>query len=482
MRKNRSNWNEATRVQMPALVHLTRIGYTYFGKISEDMSGSVYDPDTNILIRIFKEQFSKLNPDHAGEAEAMLRTIRQELDNDDIGESFYKRLKAISPVRLIDFDHPENSTYHCTAEFTCKRDEDEFRPDIALFVNGLPLVFIEVKNRPHTQFRIENYIILMIVAWTKLFHAYFQATIGERYFYKEKNGRFKRVDGEKKAWELSECIKNYQKYNAENKLSEAVVSNLRFFIGIRNKIEHRYWDSSTLDILLFGECQSLLYNYENLAVELFGNDYSINTSLAYALQFSHLRATEQLKAQRELLSKDMQDIKKYIDKYKTDLTQEIYDSQEYSIKLLQIPKISNTNRADLAVEFVNWNAISTEDKENYAKVTAIIKDKIVKQNVSNANMLRPIDVRNAVKEKTDEEISQSNHTDLWKAFSVRPNAKSDAKFDTVVKYCVYDEPHNDYLYTTEWVDFIVRLVTKYGFKKENIHRKCAGKLNLKDFD
>ena len=380
MRKNRSNWNEATRVQMPALVHLTRIGYTYFGKISEDMSGSVYDPDTNILIRIFKEQFSKLNPDHAGEAEAMLRTIRQELDNDDIGESFYKRLKAISPVRLIDFDHPENNTYHCTAEFTCKRDEDEFRPDIALFVNGLPLVFIEVKNRPHTQFRIENYIILMIVAWTKLFHAYFQATIGERYFYKEKNGRFKRVDGEKKAWELSECIKNYQKYNAENKLSEAVVSNLRFFIGIRNKIEHRYWDSSTLDILLFGECQSLLYNYENLAVELFGNDYSINTSLAYALQFSHLRATEQLKAQRELLSKDMQDIKKYIDKYKTDLTQEIYDSQEYSIKLLQIPKISNTNRADLAVEFVNWNAISTEDKENYAKVTAIIKDKIVKKN------------------------------------------------------------------------------------------------------
>lgn len=146
MTNKRSLFNEATRVQMPALVHLTRIGYTYFGKISEDMSGSVFDPDTNILIRIFKEQFAKLNPDHAGEAEAMLRTIRQELDNDDIGESFYKRLKAISPVRLIDFEHPENNTYHCTAEFTCKRDEDEFRPDITLFVNGLPLVFIEVKK------------------------------------------------------------------------------------------------------------------------------------------------------------------------------------------------------------------------------------------------------------------------------------------------------------------------------------------------
>lgn len=143
---NRSLFNEATRVQMPALVHLTRIGYSYFGKITEDMAGSIYDPDTNILINVFKEQFAKLNPDRAGDAETMLRTIRQELDNDDIGESFYKRLKAVSPVRLIDFEHPSNNTYHCTAEFTCKRDEDEFRPDITLFINGLPLVFIEVKK------------------------------------------------------------------------------------------------------------------------------------------------------------------------------------------------------------------------------------------------------------------------------------------------------------------------------------------------
>ena len=139
-------WNEATRVQMPALVHLTRIGYTYFGKISETGANTVYDPDTNILIDVFKSQFAALNPDRAGEALQMLQTIRQELDNDDIGESFYKRLKAVSPVRLVDFAHPEKNVFHCTAEFTCKRDEDEFRPDITLFVNGLPLAFIEVKK------------------------------------------------------------------------------------------------------------------------------------------------------------------------------------------------------------------------------------------------------------------------------------------------------------------------------------------------
>ena len=139
-------FNEATRVQMPAMVHLTRLGYSYIGKITEDMAGTVYDPDTNILIEVFKNQFEKLNPELKGETEQTLRAIRQELDNDDLGRSFYKRLTSVSPVRLIDFQEPRNNTYHFTAEFTCKRDQDEFRPDITLFINGLPLVFVEVKK------------------------------------------------------------------------------------------------------------------------------------------------------------------------------------------------------------------------------------------------------------------------------------------------------------------------------------------------
>lgn len=142
----RSLFNEATRVQMPALVHLTRLGYIYYGKITEDMTGTKYDPDTNILLDVFKKQFAALNPGHEGEAEEFLRQIRQELDNDDLGRSFYKRLLRVSPLRLVDFENPKNNVFHCTAEFTCKRDQDEFRPDITLFINGLPLAFIEVKK------------------------------------------------------------------------------------------------------------------------------------------------------------------------------------------------------------------------------------------------------------------------------------------------------------------------------------------------
>lgn len=139
-------FNEATRVQMPAMVHLTRLGYKYWGRIYENEEGTVYDPDTNILLDVFKRQFKRLNPAHTDECEQTLKNIRKELNDDDLGRGFYQRLKAVSPIKLIDFDDPSNNTFHFTAEFTCKNGQDEFRPDITLFVNGLPLCFVEVKK------------------------------------------------------------------------------------------------------------------------------------------------------------------------------------------------------------------------------------------------------------------------------------------------------------------------------------------------
>lgn len=139
-------FNEATRVQMPAMVHLTRIGYTYFGKLFEEMNGTIYDGDTNILLSVFKQQFKKLNPGHEGEYLQVLKDIKKELNDDDLGRGFYNRLKSVSPVKLIDFDNIQNNSFHFTAEFTCKNGQDEFRPDITLFINGLPLCFVEVKK------------------------------------------------------------------------------------------------------------------------------------------------------------------------------------------------------------------------------------------------------------------------------------------------------------------------------------------------
>ena len=142
---SKNKFNEATRVQIPALVHLTRLGYTYIPRISEEKAGTFYDPQTNILTEIFRQQFCALNPEKAKQFNQILQEIRTELDNNDIGKAFYKRLTDVS-TRLIDFNNPSRNVYHCTAEFTCKNGLEEFRPDITLFINGLPLVYIEVKK------------------------------------------------------------------------------------------------------------------------------------------------------------------------------------------------------------------------------------------------------------------------------------------------------------------------------------------------
>lgn len=110
-------FTEATWGQVPAMVHLARLGYSYFAKITEDMAGTICDPDTNILLDIFQSQSKKLNPEDVDKIEEILHDIRQKLDNDDLGRSLYMRLCQVSPVRLIDFEHPANKTFHFTAEF-----------------------------------------------------------------------------------------------------------------------------------------------------------------------------------------------------------------------------------------------------------------------------------------------------------------------------------------------------------------------------
>lgn len=143
--KNKT-FNEMARVQIPALIHLNRLGYDYVGRINETMAGKFYDEETNILLEIFSTQFQKLNPSYKNNTNEVLKTIKDKLDFNDLGRSFFEMLQAVSPYKLIDFDNIENNTFHYTGEFTCKNGDDSFRPDITLFINGLPLVFIEVKK------------------------------------------------------------------------------------------------------------------------------------------------------------------------------------------------------------------------------------------------------------------------------------------------------------------------------------------------
>ncbi|MDR0699617.1 MAG: hypothetical protein LBG28_10435, partial [Tannerella sp.] len=52
-------FSENTRVKLPALVHFTRLGYTYFSL--KDTANYEFDGDTNIIKNVFREQFMRLN-------------------------------------------------------------------------------------------------------------------------------------------------------------------------------------------------------------------------------------------------------------------------------------------------------------------------------------------------------------------------------------------------------------------------------------
>ncbi|GAA8729509.1 type I restriction endonuclease subunit R [Helicobacter pylori] len=127
--------SEITRVQVPALMHLAKLGYDFIPTNSKPK----LDTATNILIDSFTQAFERLNP--TKNAQDSLTEMKKRLNYNDLGKSFYEYLLK-SEHQIIDFDNPNNNLYEMMAELPYK----SFRPDATLFINGLPLVNIEVKQ------------------------------------------------------------------------------------------------------------------------------------------------------------------------------------------------------------------------------------------------------------------------------------------------------------------------------------------------
>lgn len=138
-------FTEDSRVKIPAILHLMRLGYQYIPFKDQQRI-----EENNIFSSIFISQISKINGISEQETDRLLDEINLELDYEDLGKKFYERLTATSGIKLIDFENFTNNSFHVTTELTCKSGDEEFRPDITILINGLPLAFIEVK-KPHNK-------------------------------------------------------------------------------------------------------------------------------------------------------------------------------------------------------------------------------------------------------------------------------------------------------------------------------------------
>ena len=147
-----------------ALSYLQGLGYAY-------QLGTVISPDGEhperqynevVLVTRLRDAIDKLNPNISQDAkeDALKKVLRTESPNALINnENFHRYLtdgvdvemRTESGIRgekiyIVDFENPENNEFLAVNQFTVIEGNQNKRPDIILFVNGLPLVVIELKN------------------------------------------------------------------------------------------------------------------------------------------------------------------------------------------------------------------------------------------------------------------------------------------------------------------------------------------------
>ena len=299
-------------------------------------------------------------------------------------------------------------------------------------------------NRPSTIFRSEGFIVMMVIAWRSLFHAIFEKR-GTNYTYLNDDNTPKVIDGDEKAWELSQCIKEF--FGDSN---NSIRANLEFMIGLRNRIEHRYVPA--LDPHIAGECQALILNFDNLLVSEFGDFYALREALAVPIQTSNIRPANQMEAVKQFQGKQYDDLIDYINSFRDDLSDTIYQDPKFSFRVYLIPKIGNhESSSDLAFEFVKYDSSKSEDMQALQHQVALIKDRQVP--VANQGTYKPSRVARIVAERTGRIFKTHHHTLAWKMYDARKSGENPEECKII--YCQFDQVHNDYIYTQEWVDFLV---------------------------
>lgn len=278
------------------------------------------------------------------------------------------------------------------------------------------------------KFRVQTYITLMNMAYTKLFLSFFYKTIGDRYYYKDGQGRYEIKKGQKMVWDLSKCIKEFNKIaisKSDTKvISNDIIANIEFFIGIRNEIEHYYMEESELEKNIFGELQAYIYNYNFLLDNIFSENIKKYLRMPLLLDFFQ-------EDYSSIVNMAGNRIIKYIEKYKQNLALDIQNSDKFSFKFIAMPNTSNKSSAP-AITFIRENELNNE-------VVVAIREKTVEKNVTNLGLYRPTvivdDVLKNNELKYGSEYTKNNAATIFTVLNIR-DLKTKCTND---KYCYYDQ-------------------------------------------
>jgi hypothetical protein len=269
------------------------------------------------------------------------------------------------------------------------------------------LAAVQIFNNPNIHFKSESFIVLIVISWTYLLHAYYrEQKIEYRYFDQAgQRKRFHRTkNGAYKYWELERCLTD------DNcPVDKTMKANLFFLIGLRHEIEHQM--TSRIDDLLSARFQACCLNYNSSLKSLFPKIESIDSYLSFSLQFSSLnqKHIDQLKDYKDL----PRNISTFIKDYDENVTDADFNDSKYSYRVLFVPKTANRKgQADKVIEFVDPKS---DIAKGLSKEYWAVKDR-------EKTKLSATQVVEAIQKSGISDFNMHKHTLLWRKYDAKnPN-------------------------------------------------------------
>lgn len=309
------------------------------------------------------------------------------------------------------------------------------KADLIMKAREAMLSAVQIYNNPLISFKTESFIVLSIIAWTYLLHAYYRAK-GIDYRYFTKSGKRKKYvrnpDGSIKYWDLRECISK-----SDCPLDKDTINNLNFLIGLRNQIEHR--KASGLDSYLSARYQACALNLNLYLKKLHGDKYGLDHNLALSLQFSELDYSQSktIKDKGELIP---QNVISYIAAFDSKLSETEIQSDRFAYRLLFTKVLAKRKgQADRVIEFI-------DPKSDLAK--SISKDYWVKEETEKPKF-SATQIIQKIREAGFKDFGMHQHTMFWKEHDGKNPAKG---FGTMVvkSWCWYQN----------WADYVIGELNK----------------------
>ncbi len=267
---------------------------------------------------------------------------------------------------------------------------------------------VQVFNNPNIQFKSESFIVLSVIAWTYLLHAYYRNN-GIEYRYFDQGGKRKSFHttkcGAYKYWELERCLND-----DESPIDKITASNLRFLIGLRHEIEHQM--TTKIDDLLSARFQACCLNYNDYLKKLFPKQEGIEKHLSFSLQFSSLseKQVDQLVDYEGL----PQNISAYIQNFDQGLSEKDFNDSRFSYRVLFVPKTANRKgQADKVIEFI---PADSKIAEGMNKEYVLVKEKEKQKYAAG-------DIWKQMNKEGYKKFGVYQHTQLWRDNDAKNPAK-----------------------------------------------------------